>query len=128
MKTTLINKTIDDGNLHSLLGAGHGDPFAVLGMQQAGDHLVVRVLRPDARAVVVRDTHDSQRSFTAERVHDDGFFEAVLPEGTERFEYELEFTAHNGDSWTARDPYSFGLVLGEIDLHLFAEGNVLIHK
>src|SRR5437016_1439444 len=89
------NKTIDDGNLHSLLGAHHGDPFAVLGMHQAGDGLVVRVLRPDAREVLVRDVFNKDRTFAAACVHSDGFFEAVLPPGTERFAYELQFTAHN---------------------------------
>ena len=117
-----IPKTIDDGNLHSLLEARHGDPFSVLGMHLAGEHLVVRVLRPDAKTVTVRDVHNSQRSFTAGQVHA-GFFEAVITDSEERFEYELLFTAHNGDQWTARDPYSFGMVLGEVDMHLFAEGN-----
>jgi 1,4-alpha-glucan branching enzyme len=114
--------TIDDGNLHALLGANHGDPFAVLGMHEAGKRLVVRVFRPDAREITVRDVRDPQLTFVAERVHPDGFFEAVLPEDSARFEYELMFTAHNGDTWTAHDPYSFGMVLGEIDLHLFSEG------
>lgn len=116
-------RTIDDGNLYSLLRADHGDPFAVLGMHQSGDNLVVRVLRPDARDVVVRDVHNHDRTFVAARVHSDGFFEAIIPDNPERFEYELLFTAHNGHTWVSHDPYSFGLVLGEIDLHLFAEGN-----
>ena len=123
MTTPTVKKTIDEGNLNSLLGANHGDPFAVMGMHQAGDRLVVRVLRPDAREVVVRDARDPKRTFPATMVHPDGFFEALLPEGTERFEYDLQFTAHNGHQWTSRHPYSFGMVLGEVDLHLFAEGN-----
>jgi 1,4-alpha-glucan branching enzyme len=115
--------TCHPGSIDSLLGAGHGDPFSLLGMHHAGDRLVVRVFRPDAREVVVADVHNPERRFPAERVHDGGFFEAVLPENTERFEYELRFTAHNGHEWTDRDPYSFGQILGPIDTHLFAEGN-----
>lgn len=121
--------SIDDGNLYSLLGAYHGDPFAVLGMHQVGDHLVVRVFRPDVRAVTVIDRCNPKRTFAAERIHQDGFFEATIP-GNERFEYLLEHESHEGVRWTAADPYSFGILLGEMDLHLFCEGNhhELYHK
>ncbi len=115
------HKTIDDGALHSLLEARHGDPFSALGMHLAGEQLVVRVLRPDARAVTVRDVRRPERTFAATEVHA-GFFEALITDSEERFEYELVFTAHNGQQWTARDPYSFGQVLGEVDMHLFSEG------
>ena len=123
MSTAFALKTIDDGNLYSLLEARHGDPFSVLGMHLAGERLVVRVLRPDASAVTVRDVRNPQRTFEAVKVHGDGFFEAAITDSRERFEYELLFTAHNGHQWTAHDPYSFGMVLGEVDMHLFSEGN-----
>jgi 1,4-alpha-glucan branching enzyme len=123
MKQFEKNRTLDDGSLYSLLHADHGDPFAVLGMHQAGDHLSIRVFRPDAREVVIQDVHNPERKFTAQRLHDDGFFEAVTPENTGRFEYALHFTGHNGHTWEERDPYSFGQILGAVDLHLFAEGN-----
>ena len=116
------SRTVDDGNLYSLLRADHGDPFAVLGMHQVADHLAIRVFRPDASEVVVQDVHDPQRRLTARRLHDDGFFEAVAPDNMERFEYELHLTGHNGHTWVERDPYSFGQILGPVDLHLFAEG------
>ena len=114
--------TIAPHEIDRLLGAAHDDPFSVLGMQQAGERLVVRVFRPDARAVTVIDARDPQREFPAAHVRD-GFFEAALPENGERFSYVLRFTAHNGDSWTMSDPYSFGAILGAVDLHLFHEGN-----
>ncbi len=114
--------TIASHDIDRLLGAAHDDPFAVLGMHPAGERLVVRVFRPDARGVTVRDAQNPQREFPAAAVRD-GFFEAALPEKTEPFAYVLQFTAHNGDSWTASDPYSFGAILGPVDLHLFHEGN-----
>ncbi len=115
-------QTIDRGHIDALLGAHHGDPFSVLGMHQAGDRLAVRVFRPDARDVSVRRVKDGQE-FAAKRLHEHGFFEAIFPENTERFDYELQFTAHTGHKWTDRDPYSFGQILGPVDMHLFAEGN-----
>ena len=124
MNTTSPEKpTLDEGALHAIREGRHGDPFAVLGMHQAGDRLVVRVFRPDAREVTVIDEFDPTRVFPAQRVHTDGYFEAILPAGSERFKYLLKLTSHAGVEWTTADPYSFGQILGPIDLHLFAEGN-----
>ncbi|MEI8235332.1 MAG: 1,4-alpha-glucan branching protein GlgB [Verrucomicrobiota bacterium] len=117
------HRTLDDGNLGALLGAHHGDPFAVLGMHPAQEALVVRVLRPDAREVVVEAVDDPTRRYPAIRFHDAGYFEALIGDTEERFAYQLRFTGHNGDEWTERDPYSFAQLLGPLDLHLFAEGN-----
>lgn len=123
MKTLEIHRSVDDGTLYSLLNANHGDPFAILGMHQIGDRLSIRVFRPDAREVVIQDLQNPKNRFPAKRMHDDGFFEAHTPENWERFGYELHFTGHDGHTWQERDPYSFGPILGAIDLHLFAEGN-----
>lgn len=123
MKVSEHPPTIDDGNLYAILGAYHGDPFAVLGMHEVGERFVVRAFRPDARAVTVIDRNDPERCFPAVRVHHDGFFEAGLDEVTERFDYVLRLESFTGEEWTEADPYSFGPILGEIDLHLFAEGN-----
>ena len=115
--------TVDDHTLTALLAASHGDPFALLGMHQAGDHLVVRIFRPDVQAVTVRRIDGVPGEWQAVRIDADGFFEAVLEGTEERFRYELAFTGRGGETWTARDPYSFGTILGPLDLHLFAEGN-----
>ncbi len=123
MKVTAISvPTIDPGALDAIVGAYHGDPFAVLGMHDAGEHLSVRVFRPDARAVVVESLDHPGAQYPALQVHADGFFEAVCEGGRECFRYTLRFTGHDGRAWTERDPYSFGIVLGALDLHLFAEG------
>src|SRR5437879_3976667 len=122
MNVSEIAPTIHSNDINALLGAYHWDPFAVLGMHQSGDRLVVRVFRPDARAVTVQDARDPSRRFDAMRVHQDGVFEAVLPENSERFPYVLKFTAHDGHEWIDHDPYSFGQIFGEMDLHLFSEG------
>jgi 1,4-alpha-glucan branching enzyme len=114
--------TIDSGALDAILGASHGDPFAVLGMHQVGEHLVVRIFRPEARAVAVQSLDNPGAIFPALRVHEAGFFEAVLEGAQERFRYTLCCTGHDGQEWTERDPFSFGVLLGALDLHLFAEG------
>jgi 1,4-alpha-glucan branching enzyme len=123
MEVLDLPQTVDPGAMHALLGAYHGDPFAVLGMHTAGNHLTVRAIRPDARALTVVRLKDGKR-FPAKRLHEHGFFEAILPASEEeRFEYELEAVSHDGHAWTFRDPYSFGQILGQMDLYLFSEGN-----
>ncbi len=121
MKIIATTPTIEDGAVHAIVGAYHGDPFAVLGMHQAGEQLVVRVFRPDARAVTVRNAATAA-AFPALQIHPDGFFEAALEGAEERFAYVLDFTGHDGQVWTEHDPYSVGILLGQLDLHLFAEG------
>ena len=122
MKLSTDIPTIDNSALDAILAANHSDPFGVLGMQQAGDALVVRVFRPDARAIVVGEVGGSGRTFPAVLVHPDGFFEARLTGAAERFAYDLTFTSHDGAEWAESDPYSFGVILGQLDLHLFGEG------
>ncbi len=121
MKITSHLSTVDEGAIAAIAGAYHGDPFAILGQHQAGEQLVVRVFRPDARAVTVRDENGGAK-YPARQLHPDGFFEAILEGAEQRISYVLDFTGHGGQAWTEHDPYSFGILLGPLDLHLFAEG------
>jgi hypothetical protein len=43
--------------------------------------LAVRVFRPDVASVKVVDTLNRTRVFEAAKIHESGFFEAVLPKG-----------------------------------------------
>ena len=38
------------------------------------------------------------------------------------FDYVLEMKSHAGETWREKDAYSFGPVLGEMDIYLFNEG------
>ncbi len=115
--------TFDSAELDSFLAATHGDPFAFLGPHRVGDKWVVRVFQPNAQEVTVVDARGVQET-AADRVSDAGFFEAVLPDtGEARPSYRLRFKDAAGHSWESADPYSFGPLLGELDLHLFTEGN-----
>ena len=115
--SSLALPTLDDDAFRALLEASHGDPFALLGMHQADEHLVVRVFRPDSRQITVRRIDGQPGEWPAVRVNAGGFFEAVLEGTDERFRYELAFIGHDGTAWTTRDPYSFGTILGPLDLH-----------
>jgi 1,4-alpha-glucan branching enzyme len=100
----------------------HSDPFSVLGPHRIGDELEIRAFRPDARAVEVVLDGDSDRPIAAERIHPEGFFCATIPDATRDVPYRLRVTASDGSQQLTRDPYQFGPILGQVDLHLFAEG------
>src|SRR5437868_1959809 len=110
---------VDELNL--FLAGAHPDPFGILGPHRVGDDLVVRVFRPDAKEVsIVIDRND--RPFEADRLRPEGFFQATLPNATRDLDYRLQITGWDGSEYTMRDPYGYGPIMGEIDLHLFSEG------
>src|SRR5207244_5171783 len=100
----------------------HSDPFRVLGPHRVGDDLEIRVFRPDARAVEIIFDRESEKPISAESIHQDGFFCATVPGATRDVPYRLRLTAWDGSQQTTRDPYQYGPTMGEVDLHLFAEG------
>jgi 1,4-alpha-glucan branching enzyme len=51
------------------------------------------------------------------------FFQAYFLDRHELFRYQIEITDHDGNTRRFEDPYRFRPVLGELDLHLFGEGN-----
>ena len=107
--------------LNAFLSATHNDPFRILGPHRMGDDLVIRIFRPDAKEVIVQDRQSSE-AIAAEKIHPDGFFQAIVPGKTREFDYMLRFANWDGQEWTTRDPYSYGPLMGEVDLHLFSEG------
>jgi 1,4-alpha-glucan branching enzyme len=108
--------TLPSTAVAAIVGADHGDPFAVLGRHGNS----IRVIRTDAKEVAIVDATDPQKSWPAKRLNPAGFFEAQVGEVGR---YRLRFTAHNGHVWEDEDPYTFGILLGELDQHLYAEGN-----
>jgi 1,4-alpha-glucan branching enzyme len=82
--------------------------------------VVARVLRPDAREVLLLP--DAGASVPLERTHPAGLFEARLPERDEVFPYRLELRLADGRLEVLRDPYRYLPTLGDLDLHLMAQG------
>jgi 1,4-alpha-glucan branching enzyme len=100
----------------------HSDPFRLLGPHRVGDDLEIRVFRPDARGVDIVLDGDSEKPIAAERIHQDGFFCATVPGAARDVPYHLRLTAWDGSQELTRDPYQYGPIMGEVDLHLFVEG------
>ncbi len=114
---------LDPNEIAALLYGAHSDPFRVLGPHRAGDDLVIRIFRPEAKEIVIISADHPEQTFPAERLHIEGLYQATIPGETRAFSYLVKVIAFDGSEQTARDPYSYGPIMGELDLHLFAEGN-----
>src|ERR1017187_4845479 len=57
-----------------------------------------------------------------EKVHRDGFFQVAVPGATRDLDYKLRVTSRDDSERITRDPYSYGAIMGEVDQHLFTEG------
>src|SRR5216110_3306527 len=104
------------------VGGEHSGPFRVLGPHRVGDDLEIRVFRPDARKIeIVLDQHPEE-PIAAQKIQQDGFFCATIRNATRDLPYHLRVTAWDGSHYLIRDPYQYGPIMGEVDLHLFSEG------
>ena len=105
----------------AFLAGAHPDPFRILGPHRVGENLVIRAFRPDAKELRVAGGGNGE--IAADRLHGDGFFQAVLPGASRDTEYRLVVEGWDGSEEVLIDPYRYGTIMGEVDLHLFSEGN-----
>ena len=129
-----------DAALASLAGGTHRDPFAVLGPHLNEDgRLVVRVFQPAADSVELRQGQTGAWVSMARR-GPTGVFELPLAASHDRAsragpvdgpgaivhgvpDYRLRVTFPGNQILEADDPYRYGRVLTDFDLHLFNEGS-----
>jgi 1,4-alpha-glucan branching enzyme len=108
-------------DLNRLLAGEHHDPHSILGAHEYGDHTVVRAYRPHAVQVVALVGGEPYVFSHIES----GLFAVALP-FTNLADYRLEISYEGGgdspDVHAVADAYRFLPTLGEVDLHLFAEG------
>ncbi|HET6648379.1 MAG TPA: 1,4-alpha-glucan branching protein GlgB [Pyrinomonadaceae bacterium] len=112
--------TVDSTDFTHLLSATHSDPHRVLGPHLSDAGLIIRVFRPDAELVEVAIGKKLAQPMS--KTHPAGLFEVLLPGLTTVPSYRLVVHYSDDRQEKIRDPYSFLPTLGELDLHLFAEG------
>ena len=123
-RTKVRARALDPAAIEALVRGDHGDPFAVLGMHDAGDGLEVRTFQPHAERVWLVDPKSGRSAGELSRIHADGLFVASLPDRSARFPYRLRLKV-GPETVETDDPYRFPAVLGELDVYLIAEGNHL---
>ena len=110
----------------ALAKGDHYDPHRILGghpyQHKERKGVIVRAFHPDAVKVSLLL---EGRSLEMSRIHPGGIFEADLDNMTWPFSYRLLFAFEDGNHWETEDPYRFPPTLGDMDLHLFNEGNHL---
>ncbi|MBP1122247.1 MULTISPECIES: 1,4-alpha-glucan branching protein GlgB [Pseudomonas] len=107
-------------DLDALIRAEHRDPFSVLGPHgDGGSGQYVRAYLPAALSVRLLARDDGRELGEMEMSEVPGFFVGHLEHPQP---YLLKINWAGGEQIT-EDPYSFGPLLGEMDLYLFAEGN-----
>src|SRR4051794_40924685 len=100
----------------------HSDPFSVLGPHKVGDDVEIRVFRPDARAIEVVLDREPDKTIAAEPSDEEGFFCASVSGAERDVPYHLRIVKPDGPEELTRDPYQYGPIMGDVDLHLFSEG------
>jgi len=101
------------------------DPFSLLGPHRVQDGLIeIRSFQPGARAV---RAVSSQGSIALEQIEQSGVFVGRIDDRARNMSsgpgsYTLHVLWQDEVVQETEDPYAFGLLLGELDLHLMAEG------
>jgi 1,4-alpha-glucan branching enzyme len=107
-------------DIDALVRAEHHDPFAILGPHGDGaGGQFIRAYLPDALSVQVVARDSGEELGTLEATQTPGLFVGHF----DRAQPYLLRTRWAGGEQLSEDPYSFGPLLGEMDLYLFAEGN-----
>jgi 1,4-alpha-glucan branching enzyme len=108
------------------IARGHlHDPFSTLGPHRVQDGLIeIRSFQPGARAV---RAVGSQGSIALEQIEQSGVFVGRTDDSGRNITpgprgYTLHVLWQDEVVQETEDPYAFGLLLGELDLHLIAEG------
>ncbi len=121
LKTTA---NIDD--LYRVVFTDHHDPFAVLGAHpvkvKGKPALAIRAFLPDAAEAFVVRLDDGEVA-PMDRIHEEGFFEALFTDRSEPFRYRLRKRLRDGREEEFEDSYSFLPTLTDFDLYLFNAGD-----
>jgi 1,4-alpha-glucan branching enzyme len=122
----LAKTTASAAEIDLILRAEHSDPFHVLGAHpievQGQPAIAIRAFLPDAVSVQAIRVFEPHGTYPFERIHAEGFFEAVVPGETQIFPYHLRARNARGVEWEVEDPYRFPPILTDFDLHLLSEG------
>jgi 1,4-alpha-glucan branching enzyme len=106
----------------AIVAGVHGDPFAILGVQEADGGFVARCFIPHAEAATAY-TLDGIEAGVLTLRDPAGFFEGKIDIAKRQpLRYRL---SNSGGAWMVTDPYSFGPVLGPMDDYYIAEGSHL---
>ena len=109
---------LDPAVVEALVSGRNADPFAILGAHESPEGRTVRTLQPGASAVRVLHCQTGALIGDLAQTGDGGFFSGLAP-GAAPYRLQIDWP---GGVQETEDPYSFGPILGELDLYLFNQG------
>lgn len=116
-----LEQWINKIQLKELLEGTNNCPHKLLGCHSYGEGQVITAYRPVAKTIRVVDK-ERKNVTTLEALGEEGFFGVYLEKAVYN-EYLLEIEYGYNDVVITEDPYSFKPLIGDLDIHLFAEGN-----
>ena len=109
---------LDSDALWRVSVGSHYDPHSILGAHAVDGGAVIRTLKPLARRV----TAQLEGGQELELQHlENGIWQAVIA-GDSLPDYRIHAFYDNNGEWLTDDPYHYPPSIGELDLHLIAEG------
>ncbi|HEY3700148.1 MAG TPA: 1,4-alpha-glucan branching protein GlgB [Spongiibacteraceae bacterium] len=112
---------IDQRAAAALQNGAVGDPFAFLGPHPDGDRSIIRAYLPGARGVEIIDAVAGAVLTALDEIQIPGLFAGQIAH-VDRYRLRIQWPQAIEET---EDPYSFGLLLGDLDIYLFAEGRHL---
>jgi 1,4-alpha-glucan branching enzyme len=109
---------LDPESARALADGSHDNPFAALGPHDTQHGRVIRAFLPGATKVEALRRSNGEVLTVLRPGSENGLFENLIRHGEP---YRLRIFWPDAVQET-EDPYSFGLLLGDVDLHLFNEG------
>ena len=119
--------TVSIFEMNLIINCEHKDPHTILGMHEVlhddREVVAVRAFLPGTKELYVIDKNQEKNIYKAEKIHEDGFFEAVIDDRHEWFEYLFHIVYWDGNERVVPDIYSFQPTVGDYDRYLFGAGN-----
>jgi 1,4-alpha-glucan branching enzyme len=108
----------DAETMDALVHGRLGDPFRVLGPHRGRHGTVIRTFQPGAETVEVAAGDSPGSVMELSKIHPGGVFGAEIDKAG-RYQLRIKWPCAIEET---EDPYSFGTLLGDVDLHLISEG------
>jgi 1,4-alpha-glucan branching enzyme len=118
----MSNSAAHSAEVERVIARDHPDPHHLLGAHPERGGVRIRAFRPAATSIIVH-LDGNGRDVELERTHPAGLFEGLVRGAALPLDYELDVRYPDGNSFRLRDPYAYPPMLGELDLHLAAEGS-----
>ena len=121
--------TVSIFEMNLIINCEHKDPHTILGMHEVlhddREVVAVRAFLPGAKELYVIDKNQEKNIYKAEKIHEDGFFEAVIDDRHEWFEYLFHIVYWDGNERVVPDIYSFQPTVGDYDRYLLAQETIM---